>query len=160
MSAASTIRELQFDELRRAQLSVRHVLEMTPPADWVSYRDGGTGWTVVEVLCHLRDFESVFLERARLTATRDMPDLPFPDPDELAVEHRYAEEEAWSAFEDWVRRRKGFLEFVECVQEEAWQRAGRHPTRGRFTLEQQLALATWHDVNHLEQIVRILAERK
>lgn len=159
MYAASMIRDLNFDELRRAQQSVRHVLELSPPAALVTYRDGGLGWTVAEVLCHLRDFESVFLERAQLTVNSDFPDLPLPDPDQLALDHHYKDEEAWPAFEDWVRRRRAFLEFMACQPEEAWERAANHPTRGRFTLHQQLMLAAWHDVNHLEQITRILAEK-
>jgi hypothetical protein len=160
MYAATMIRELKFDQLRQAQLTVRHILEMTPRKALAEYRDDGLGWNVTEVLCHLRDFESVFLERAQLTANDDFPDLPFPDPDQLALDHKYGEEQAWPAFEDWQRRRLAHLEFLESLDEEAWERAGNHPTRGRFTLNQQLMLTAWHDVNHLEQITRILAEKK
>ena len=160
MFAASMNRDLKFDEMRRAQQSVRHVLDLRSPETLRTYRDGGKGWTVTEVLCHLRDFESVFLERAQLTAKSEFPDIPFPDPDQLAVDHHYADEEAWPAFEDWHRRRRALLEFLECLPEEAWERAANHPTRGRFTLHQQLMLTAWHDVNHLEQITRILVEKK
>lgn len=159
MYAASMIRNLYFDQLRRAQLSLRHILEASERDAFRAYRDGGTGWTVTEVLCHLRDFESVFLERAQLTVNNDFPDIPFPDPDQLAIDHHYADEQAWQAFEDWQRRRRAMLEFLECQEEDVWERAANHPTRGRFTLNQQLALAAWHDVNHIEQITRILAER-
>lgn len=160
MNAAAKIREQKFDQMRRAQQSVRHVLELSPPEALYTCRDDGIGWTVTEVLCHLRDFESVFLERAQLTANSDFPDLPFPDPDQLAIEHRYTAEEAWPAFEDWVRRRRAHLEFLECQPEDAWERPANHPTRGPFTLYQQLMLTAWHDVNHLEQITRILVEKK
>ena len=160
MYAASMIRDLQFDEMRRAQEITRHILDLSPIEVFSRYRDNGSGWTVTEVLCHLRDFESVFLERAKLTANKEFPDLPFPDPDQLALDHSYAKEEAWPAFEDWVRRRRAFLEFLECLPEEDWERAANHPTRGRFTLHQQLMLAAWHDVNHLEQITHILVEKK
>jgi uncharacterized damage-inducible protein DinB len=160
MYAAAMIRDLKFDEMRRAQQSVRNVLEISTPEALRTYRDGGSGWTVTEVLCHLRDFESVFLERARLTVNDDFPDLPFPDPDQLALDHDYAKEDAWPAFEDWVRRRLAFLEYLECRSEEDWERAANHPTRGRFTLHQQLMLTTWHDINHLEQITRILVGKQ
>lgn len=160
MFAASMIRDLKFDEMRRAQQSVRHVLDLSSAEALRTYRDGGKGWTVTEVLCHLRDFESVFLERAQLTAKSEFPDIPFPDPDQLAVDHHYATEEAWAAFEDWTRRRRAFLGFLLSLPEEAWERPANHPTRGRFTLHQQLMLTAWHDVNHLEQITRILVEKK
>lgn len=160
MNAASLIRDWQIDQLRRAQLSVRHILETAPREALTTYRDSGLGWTVAEVLCHLRDFESVFLERARLIVGSDFPDLPFPDPDQLALDHNYKEEQAWPAFEDWQRRRRGHLDYLESLADDVWERAGNHPTRGRFTLQQQLALNAWHDANHLEQITRILAEKK
>ncbi len=160
MDEAAMIRDLQFDQLRRAQLSVRYLLEQADARALDHYRDGGTGWTVTAVLCHLRDFESVFLERAQLTVKRDFPDLPFPDAEQLALAHRYTTERAWPAFEDWQRRRRAYLEYVECLPVEAWTRAGNHPTRGRYTLMQQLALSCWHDVNHLEQIARILLAKK
>ena len=33
-------------------------------------------------------------------------------------------------------------------------------TRGPFTLTDQLMLIEWHDLNHIEQIAKILLERK
>ena len=159
MTASSTTRDLIFDQLRRSRASVRNVLAAAPSASLSRYRDSGRGWTVTEVLCHLRDFESIFLQRARLTATADFPDLPFPDPDQLASENDYAAEEAWPAFEDWGRRRRATLDFLAKLPDAAGERAGNHPTRGRFTLDQQLILTACHDVNHLEQITRILSEQ-
>jgi hypothetical protein len=45
------------------------------------------------------------------------------------------------------------------VPEAGWERAGNHPRRGRFTLLDQLTLISWHDLNHMEQIVRTLSEK-
>ena len=122
MYAAAMIRDLKMDEMRRAQLTVRHILEVSDPATLTQYRDDGLGWTVAEVLCHLRDFESIFLDRARLTAKQEFPDQPFPDPYTLAVDHHYEQEDAWLAYEDWFRRRRGFLEYLNGLPEEAWDR--------------------------------------
>jgi hypothetical protein len=46
------------------------------------------------------------------------------------------------------------------VGDSDWERAASHPKRGLFTLNDQLLLTTWHDMNHSEQMARILAEKK
>jgi hypothetical protein len=48
----------------------------------------------------------------------------------------------------------------ESLTEEQWSRAGIHPERGHFTLLDSLIQVGTHDVTHLEQITRLLAERK
>lgn len=153
------IRNLQLDLLRRSQLSVHHILHNTAVADLSSYRDGGSGWTVTEVLCHLRDFEALFLHRAQLTTSQDFPDLPFPDPDELARQNNYAGENPLTVFDAWQATRRDLLAFFATCPAEAWERTANHPTRGPFSLHQQLFLTAWHDVNHIEQITRILQEK-
>ena len=160
MDELPVIRDWQFELLLKLRRSVRHTLEMAPREALRKYRDSGTGWTVAEVLCHLRDFEGVFLERAKLTVREDFPDLPFPDPERLAIELRYAQEDAWKAFEDWHRRREAYVDFLQNLPEAAWARQGNHPTRGPMTLNQQLFLTSWHDLNHMEQITRILSEKR
>jgi hypothetical protein len=78
----------------------------------------------------------------------------------LAKERRYNEQDLRAAYSEWVNRRKPFLEFLEGLDESAWQRNANHPKRGSMSLQDQLALTAWHDVNHIEQVTRILAERK
>src|SRR5690606_10422072 len=45
---------------------------------------GGAGWTTTEVVCHLRDFETIFYERALLLLKEDRPEIPTFDADQLA----------------------------------------------------------------------------
>ncbi len=42
------------------------------------------------------------------------------------------------------------------MTEAQWSRTGIHPTRGRITLREVLALEAGHDDNHLEQLRRAL----
>lgn len=160
MLPSSTIRGWQIDQLRKGLQIMNSVLKNVSQQDATTYRDGGTGWTTLEVLCHLRDFESVYHERSKLTAEQDNPDLPFPNQETWVTERHYNEQELWAAYDEWVKRRKPFLEFLESLDDSAWQRNGNHPKRGSMSLQDQLALTAWHDVNHIEQITRILAEKK
>lgn len=160
MLPASTVRGWQIDQLRKGLQILGGILKSVSREDATTYRDSGTGWTVLEVLCHLRDYEDVFQERTSLTVERDVPDLPNPNPDEWAVERRYNEQDLSAVYDEWVRRRHRFLAYLEGLDESSWQRTARHPRRGVMTLQEQLALAAWHDVNHIEQITRILAGKK
>lgn len=160
MLPQSTIRGWHLDQLRKDLQILDSILKTISPQDATTYRDGGTGWTVLEVICHLRDFEGVYHERTMLTVERDSPDLPLPNQDEWATERRYNEQDLWTAYYEWVNRRNAFLAYLEGLDETAWQRVGKHPKRGPMSVQDQLALTAWHDVNHIEQITRILAERK
>lgn len=160
MLPKSTIRGWQLEQLRKGLLTLDNFLKGIAPQDTKTYRDGGLGWTVLEVVCHLRDYEAIFLERARLTIEQENAPLPFPDPDQMALDQRYNEQDLGAAYAEWVKRREAFLAYLEQLDEAAWERTAIHPRRGPMSLQDQLALCAWHDVNHFEQITRILAERK
>jgi len=156
----TTVRNWQLDMLRKNLKVVGHIVENTSQADASTYRDGGDGWTVVEVVCHLRDWEILFLERARMTMTQEFPTLPNPNPTEAALEREYNTQNLQSVYAEWQRNRDLFLNFLDSIAETDWERAADHPVRGHFTLNDQLLLTAWHDVNHIEQITHILDERK
>jgi uncharacterized damage-inducible protein DinB len=149
-----------MDQLRKTAAIVRYLVETTTPTDARTYRDGGDGWTLLEVLCHLRDFEEIIWLRARLTLEQERPELPFPDPNQLAVERQYNEQDIQAVLAAWLQQRADFLAYLEAVEEAGWQRVGMHPVRGPVTLLDQLMIFSWHDVNHIEQMIKILTERK
>jgi hypothetical protein len=73
---SSTIRGWYLEQLRKGLQTTDSILKNVSQHDATTYRDGGTGWTVLEVICHLRDFESVYHERSVLTCSRS----PLPEP--------------------------------------------------------------------------------
>ena len=160
MQSALTIRNWQLDKLTKTPTIMKTILQATSQEDATTYRDGGDGWTVLEVLCHLRDYDALFVDRAQVTLTQEFGDLPNPDPDKLAADNRYNEQDLQQVFDEWVDNRRKYLALLETVNEEDWERPARHPRRGPFTLNDQVLLAAWHDVNHLEQITRTLNEKR
>lgn len=159
MQPMSTIRGWQINQLQRMILILQHTLEPISQDAAALYRDGGDGWTVLEVLGHLEQFEGIFLERAKLTATEDFPALPFPDPEQSAIDNKYNEQDLKAVFASWVEKRQAQIEFMENIADDQWERPGNHPKRGEFTLNDQLILTVWHDTNHLEQIVKIFRDK-
>lgn len=159
MQPMRMIRTWQIDQLRKAVSILGRLVETTPPAAAHDLRDGGDGWTVTEVMGHLRDFEVVFLERVRLILTQDMPDLPFPNPVELVSERHYNDDDLEESYQAWAAARREHLAMLENVADADWERPSNHPTRGRFTLTDHLLLTAWHDQNHIEQFAHILRQK-
>lgn len=155
-----TIREWQFNILRMNLNSYRRLLRSFDMSIYTKYRDGGQGWTVTEVVGHLRDFEDVFIERAKLLVNEDNPQLPFPDPDELASERNYNNIGWRILLEEWIATRNTHLDYLQTLSEADWERHGQHPTRGVFTMTDQLHLNTLHDAIHMEQITKIINHKK
>lgn len=161
MQPLATLRQWQLNQLRWSIRIVRHTLSSISPADATTYRDGGDGWTVMEVLGHLRDFEEVFIQRAELTLQADNPALPFPDPDTLAQEREYNALDMATVYDEWLAQRQRFIALLAGVAgDETWERKGQHPVRGPFSLNDQLFLTAMHDSLHLDQIVKILDDKQ
>ncbi|MCB9453272.1 MAG: hypothetical protein H6672_17715 [Anaerolineaceae bacterium] len=100
------------------------------------------------------------LHRARITVEQDVPDLPFPSPDELAAQNKYHEQDIYAVYADWARIRgehiayqRRWLKKPGRVSQIIWC-AARSACRTCFIV------TAWHDVNHLEQILRVLHEKQ
>ncbi|MEL7235901.1 MAG: DinB family protein [Chloroflexota bacterium] len=146
---------------RMSARTVGNIIAGISQADATTYRDSGDGWTVLEVLCHLRDMDEMFFNRAVMIATYDRPDLPFYDHDEAAIVGRYNEEDKDAVYAQLATHRAMFAEWFHGLTEEQWLRSGNHPERPYpFTLTDALMQITLHDNEHLEQITRILTEKR
>lgn len=125
-----------------------------------TWRDSGNGWTVVEVLCHLRDFDGFFRHRAEMMLAEDHPQLPAYDHEALAIEQRYNDQDLYTVYAELIDSRGKTSQFFESLTEDQWKRTGIHPERGHFTMIDALIQVGTHETNHIEQITRIIAERE
>ncbi len=153
------IRGWQYSQLRRMLGIVENIFAGFEADEATTLRDGGDGWTAAEVAGHLRDFEALFHERAVLTVQHGNPPLPFPDPAQLAAERDYNSQPLAESIAAWKANREAHLAFLEGLEDAAFLRMAQHPKRGPLTLLDQLALTTWHDILHTEQVQKILAQR-
>ena len=118
-------------------------------------RDGG--WGVVEILCHLRDWEEIFLERARAIVERERPDLPAFDDDLWAIERDYRGQDPGRVLERFRELRAQLVEFLAGLPAAAWQRRGVHAVHGEITLRWLIEELREHGEAHLAQIRQALA---
>src|SRR5687768_14793866 len=129
MQPPNVIRNWQIDQLRKNIMIIGRYVQNITPQDATTYRDNGEGWTALEVMCHLRDFEQVFLDRMCLTVDEDFPDLPVPNADQLALENNYNAQRLDAAYSEWSQRRNALLGYIATLSDEAWARTANHPVR-------------------------------
>ncbi|MCA9948403.1 MAG: DinB family protein [Anaerolineales bacterium] len=115
-------------------------------------------WSLTEVLCHLRDVErEVHHIRFRAILTQDVPFMPGAVTDEWVQLRNYAAQDGPEALNSFlIARQKNILLLTE-LEEEAWQRYGRHAFFGPTTLHELVDFMTKHDAAHLEQIQKLMA---
>lgn len=123
-------------------------------------RDGPKGWSVVEVLCHLRDYDNIFRMRGEMMRDQEYPSLPYYDHEVLAVERVYNSQQLGKVMEELTQSRKATIAFFTQLQDAEWDRAGIHPERGHFTMTDAVVQVGTHDAIHIEQITRILFQNE
>ena len=122
-------------------------------------RGGDEAWSVVEVVCHLRDAEERAVERMR--AIRDEDDrIAGYDQEAWAVERDYANADLGAAAAAFRRHREAHVAGLRALPADAWQRAGTHEEWGRVTIENHTIHMAAHDVQHLGQVALALRDAR
>ena len=127
------------------------------PEAWTEANEGDGTWNARNVLGHLINAEDYdWIPRARIIVEGGGPFEPFDRFDHLA--HRVP---VIDLLETFAEKRAANLDTLR-----AWHlgprelaRTGTHPEFGRVTLDQLLATWVVHDLDHLNQVARVLAKR-
>jgi len=140
--------------LRKTPVVLNALLKGMAAEDAYTLTDGPDGWTVREARGHMRDSADNALGRAKSILEQDNPLLPNLDP---AVHNRdFKQQKVEDEFAAYLSARKELIELLATVTEAQWERRGTHAHYGSLTLLELLVFITWHDLNHIEQITRIL----
>ena len=160
MSQMSRYRRWQIMALEKNMLNIKHIVSTISDPAIFDKPDGGDGWTIPEILGHLGDTDSYFLARARaLVDSNDPPAGSGRSVDERVKEAGYAEQDAMDLLQKWLQVSAAYHEFMASLpedDEELWERPGRAADGGGFTLNDQLILSAYHDLDHIHQIVKII----
>ena len=113
---------------------------------------------MLELACHLRDSEQLFLERAAKMANHDRPPLRMMNQDQVAVALKYNEDDPATVIREFQALRAETVALLSALASQSWQRTGIHPKRDEFSIAAQTDIQVRHDANHLSQI-RGLRER-
>jgi hypothetical protein len=121
-----------------------------------SAKGGDEGWSVVEVVCHLRDAEEFALKRNTLMRDQENPDIIPYDQEKLAIERHYADQDLRQVLAAFIRLRLEHISLLENLPGEAWERPGQHREMGRITIFNHTLHMVCHDAIHCAQIARQL----
>ncbi len=158
MGLMTKIRKRHLALMQKTLDVLGNVLKNISQEQATTLRDGANGWTILESLCHLRDYDEFFQARARLIIEQEYPTLPAYDQEALAIERKYNEQNLMQVYAELVESRRRFIEFFFVLTNEQWERAGQHPDDGHFTMTEAVMEVSRHDLIHIEQITRILVE--
>jgi hypothetical protein len=123
------------------------------------YKPGSGNWSILEIVCHLRD-EEIEDFRARIRSTLDDPNRPWPkiDPVQAAVDRNYQQQAPAEVLGKFMQERATSLEWLRSLSSVDWNTAYKHPKIG--DIPAGLLLGSWaaHDLLHLRQITKRLYE--
>ena len=140
-SCMNTFANVQKRHIRLMRLTCQtlgNILAGVSQETATALRDGPDGWTTLEVVCHLRDFDCYFMDRAQWMLKGDYPLLPAYDHERIAVAGEYNRQDLQQAYAELRASREQFAQFFEGLTEGQWALAGVHPGKrpldlARFT---------------------------
>ncbi len=113
-------------------------------------------WSVTEILMHLAEDELTSTWRYRQMLQHDAPELSGFDQDLWARLSDYASWDPQDALAMFRLLREANLKMFANLTSEQWDRHGIHTERGKITIRDLCRHMAAHDINHIEQIRRIL----
>ena len=146
-----------LDGLRSGPDIFRALLEGCTQEDGSKARGGDENWSVVEVLCHLRDAEERSLERVRAMRDEENPFLAAYDQDVWAEERDYATQDLHATLDAFLRFREAHVADLAALSPDGWERNGQHEEYGNITISAHTLHILSHDAIHAAQIARQLA---
>jgi hypothetical protein len=129
------------------------------PASKLRKRPAPDKWSVAEIVAHLADTEIVGSWRIRAILGAPGTAIQAFDQDVWVVAGHYGKRDPRKCIEQFRVLRDANLALFKTLAPEQWQYHGMHAERGQETVEHIVRLFAGHDLNHLQQIERILAAR-
>ncbi len=127
--------------------------------EWLTADEGPDTWNPWEVIAHLTDLEGTdWLVRVKIILEHGRG-RPFDPIHRTAFRTRFQGRSVESLLEEFASLRKDNLETLRGLDLGPDQLAlhGAHPTLGDVVLSELLAAWVVHDLNHIAQIVRVMA---
>ncbi len=127
----------------------------------VETRPAPRKWSITEIAAHLADCEVVFTFRLRqtLAPALDQPHAIIQPFDQEAWGERYAAYQLEPALALFQAARNWNLLFLAKVSPDDRHRPTTHPERGTMPFWTIVETMAGHDINHLQQIERLVPPR-
>jgi hypothetical protein len=129
------------------------------PSAKLQKRPATDKWSVTEILAHLGDTEIVVGWRMRSILGAPGTPIQAFDQDVWAATGHYAKRDARKCLEQFRTAREANLALLKSLTPEQWKHHGMHAERGQETIEHISKMMAGHDINHFQQVERILAAK-
>jgi hypothetical protein len=116
-------------------------------------------WSVSEIIAHLADAEIVIGYRLRLVLGSPGAVIVAYDQNSWVTSGHYGERDPRKSVEQFRVLREANLLLLKSLAPEQWKHYGMHSERGQESVEYMVRLYAGHDINHLQQIEKILARK-
>jgi hypothetical protein len=113
--------------LRKTPTLLTTVLNGVTQEQAITLRDGPDGWSVLYIVCHLRDLETVFIQRAQDLLATPNATLAVVSNEELIRLGDYDAQDMRAVLAAYLERRQEFIALLEALDDEQWMRFGAHP---------------------------------
>ncbi len=129
------------------------------PTSKLRKRPAPDKWSVSEILAHLADAEIVGGFRMRLILGAPGTPIAAFDQDSWVTSGHYEKRDPRKSIEQFRVVREANLALLKSLTPEQWKHYGMHAERGQETIERVVLMFAGHDLNHLQQIEKILTGR-
>lgn len=117
-------------------------------------------WSIAEIVAHLADAELVGGYRIRAILGAPGCQVIGFDQDVWVTALHYDKRNLGKSFAQYRALREANLALVKTLTPEQWKHHGVHNERGAETIETIVRMFAGHDLNHFQQIERIVAAKK
>lgn len=117
-------------------------------------------WSVAEILAHLADAELAISWRLRQVLANNAIPIQAYDQDLWARTFNYARRDPRQSLANFRVLREANLALLKSVPRKLWENYGVHAERGNESVNHVVKMVAGHDLNHLQQIQKILQGSK
>jgi len=142
-------------------------LQQAAPGKLASLLKGKTGrqlmrrpaadkWSVAEIVAHLSDAELAISWRIRQVLSKNAVPIQAYDQDVWAKTFDYAHRDPRQSLANFRTLREANVALLKSVPRKLWDNYGVHEERGNESISHIVRMVAGHDLNHLQQVQRIL----
>ncbi len=126
----------------------------------LSRRPAPGKWSIAEIIAHLADAEIVIAWRLRQILSSNGAPMQAYDQDSWAATFDYAHRDPKQSLESFRILRENNIALLKAVPRKLWDNYGVHSERGNESVAHVARMVAGHDVNHLQQVERILRDKR
>lgn len=123
--------------------------------DLLDQRTNVGEWSAQDLLLHMSGMERSYAERLERIARLDEPSIEAFDGDSIEPTRAELHMTAYDLLDEFGVRRQQSVYLLWSLDEDDWERTGRHPYLGPVSILQTAREMNEHDLGHLWQLRRI-----